>query len=60
MDINRFNWMLALILIVAPVAVVGLLKLVSRKRGGSSGWGGMLFIGLCWLIAMLAILDRVR
>ncbi|HZV38031.1 MAG TPA: hypothetical protein VFF96_04705 [Pseudoxanthomonas sp.] len=62
MDINRIDWWPALILIVVPVALVGVLKLLPRKRRNAvgSGWGGTLLIAMCWLVAMWVILDHVR
>lgn len=62
MDINRIDWLPVLILIAAPVALVGILKLLARKRGNvvGSGWGGTLLITLCWLVAMWVIVDRIR
>ncbi len=62
MDINRIDWWPALILIVVPVALVGILKLLPRKRRNAvgSGWGGTLLIAMCWLVAMWVILDHVR
>ena len=61
MDINRFTWALVLVLIVAPIVVVGILRFFLRKRGGlGSGWGGALFVTLCWVVALLAILAQVH
>ena len=62
MDINRIDWWPALILIVVPVALVGILKLLPRKSRNAvgSGWGGTLLIAMCWLVAMWVILDHVR
>lgn len=61
MDIKVLTWTLVLVLFAAPVLLVAVLKAVNRKRGGGggSGWGGVLFISLCWIVAVLAIFSRV-
>lgn len=60
MNVNHFSWTLLLILIVFPVAVIGLLDWCYRKRGGvDKGWGGALMVGLCLITGLVIILKRV-
>ena len=60
MDVTHFSWTLLLVLIVLPIAAIGLLNWCYRKRGGvSSSWGGALMVSLCLLVGLLVILKKV-
>ncbi|MFT3755309.1 MAG: glycosyl transferase [Pseudoxanthomonas sp.] len=61
MNITHFGWPLILLLLVVPVALIGTLKLLMRKRGGfDANWGGAVLVVLCWLVAIGAVLLQVR
>lgn len=60
MDGKALHWGLIVLLLVVPMLLVAVLKLVFRRRGGiESGWGGMLLVGLCWITALILIVNRV-
>jgi hypothetical protein len=60
LDVNHFSWTLLLVLIILPIAVIGLLNWFYRKRGGiDKGWGGALLVSLCLLVGLLVILKKV-
>ena len=60
MDGKVLHWGLVVLLLVVPMSVVALLKVLLRGRGGGEpGWGGMLLIGLCWVTALMLIVNRV-
>lgn len=51
-------WIFMLAIVVSVVASA-LLKWLYRKRGGvATGWGGALFIGLCWIATLALIIYR--
>jgi hypothetical protein len=59
MSSNQFLLLLGLLLAV-PVVVVAVLNWSFRSQGGiAKGWGGALFIGLCWIATVALILQRV-
>lgn len=61
MDINVVPWSLILLIAIPPVLLVGLLKLIYRKRGGAEkGWGPALLITLCWVAALAIIYRQVN
>ncbi|MQU09650.1 hypothetical protein [Pseudomonas helleri] len=61
MTMNESGWRLILVLLALPVLAVGLLNVAFRKRGGiGKGWGGVVFVGLAGLVALLAILEKIR
>ncbi|MCD9007101.1 hypothetical protein LDO31_12820 [Luteimonas sp. XNQY3] len=54
-------WKLILVLMVFPLLAVGLLNLIFRKRGGiEKHWGGVLFVLLAGIVAVLIVFDKVR
>ena len=54
-------WKILLALLLLPLATVGLLNLALRRRGGVGlAWGGVLFVAMAALVAVLLILDKVR
>jgi hypothetical protein len=54
-------WKILLALVLVPLATVGLLNLALRRRGGvGMAWGGVLFVLMAALVAVLLILDKVR
>lgn len=56
MDINAVPWSLMLLIFIPPLLLVGLLKLIYRKKGGAEkGWGPALLITLCWVCALVII-----
>ena len=60
LDVTHFSWTLLLVLIVLPIAVIGLFNWFYRKRGGvSSSWGGALMVSLCLLVGLVVILKKV-
>lgn len=51
-------WVILFVVVVSVVAT-GLLRWLYRKRGGmTAGWGGALFVGLCWIAALALIIHR--
>lgn len=51
-------WVIVAVIAVAVVAT-GMLRWLQTKRGGlAAGWGGALFIGLCWIAALVLIVYR--
>lgn len=60
MDRINLYWLLIAALFVFPLAVVGLLKFVLRKRGDlADGWGAALVVLMCWIVALLLIRQQV-
>lgn len=54
-------WKMLLLLVLVPVVSVVLLNLVFRRRGGIGvGWGGVIFVLMAAVMAVLVILDKVR
>lgn len=54
-------WKILLALVVVPLATVGLLNILLRRRGGVGlVWGGVLFVLLAAVVAVLLILEKVR
>jgi len=54
-------WKILLALVVVPLATVGLLNILLRRRGGVGlAWGGVLFVLLAAVVAVLLILEKVR
>jgi len=54
-------WKLLLALVLVPLAAVALLNLAFRRRGGvGMAWGGVTFVLMAALVAVLVILDKVR
>jgi len=54
-------WTLLLVLVLVPLAAVALLNLALRRRGGvAMAWGGVIFVLMAALAAVLVILDKVR
>ena len=52
-------WVIMLVVAVS-VAATGLLRWLYRRRGGlTAGWGGALFVGLCWIAALALIVHRL-
>ena len=57
---THFSWTLLLVLIVLPIAAIGLLHWCYRKRGGvDTSWGGALMVSLCLLVGLVVILGKV-
>ncbi len=47
-------------LLVVPLIAVAALNRIFRKRGGiGGGWGGAIFVGLCWITAVIVILVKI-
>ena len=60
LDVTHFSWTLLLVLIVLPIAAIGLLHWCYRKRGGvDTSWGGALMVSLCLLVGLVVILGKV-
>lgn len=60
MDITQVSWTLLLVLIVLPIALIGLLNWHYRKRGGvDPGLGGALLLSLCLVVGLVTILMKV-
>lgn len=60
MDLSDQTLALVAALIAAPIIVMELLNLLLKKRGGfGKGWGGAVFIGLCWIVAFGVIVTRI-
>ncbi|WP_202840934.1 hypothetical protein [Luteimonas saliphila] len=54
-------WKLLLALVLVPLAAIALLNLALRRRGGvAMVWGGVIFVLMAALVAVLVILDKVR
>ncbi|WP_300620345.1 hypothetical protein [Dokdonella sp.] len=54
------NLWIIIALVPLSVAVTATANWLFRKRGGiATGWGGALFIGLCWVAALALIIQRV-
>lgn len=61
MNPQLLHWLLVAVLLVLPVVVVAALNWSFRKRGGiGKGWGGTLFLSLCWITALFLVFDKVR
>lgn len=46
--------------LAVPLAAVALLNWIFRKRGGfARGWTGAFFIGICWIAALVFIIEKV-
>lgn len=53
------NLWIFIALIAMSVTVTAIANWLYRKRGGIAvGWGGALFIGLCWIAALALIIHR--
>jgi hypothetical protein len=53
-------WRALVALLVVPLAVVGLLNLLLRRRGGVGlTWGGVLFVMMAAVVAVIVILQKV-
>ena len=54
-------WTILVALLVVPLAVVGLLNLLLRRRGGVGlNWGGVLFVMMAAVVAVIVILQKVQ
>ena len=54
-------WTVLLALLVVPLAVVGLLNLLLRRRGGVGlNWGGVLIVMMAAVVAVVVILQKVQ
>jgi hypothetical protein len=54
-------WKILLALLVVPLATVGLLNILLRRRGGVGlAWGGVIFVLMAAVVAVLLILEKVR
>ena len=54
-------WTILVALLVVPLAVVGLLNLLLRRRGGVGlNWGGVLIVMMAAVVAVIVILQKVR
>ena len=54
-------WRALVALLVVPLAVVGLLNLLLRRRGGVGlTWGGVLFVMMAAVVAVIVILQKVQ
>ena len=54
-------WTVLLALLVVPLAVVGLLNLMLRRRGGVGlNWGGVLIVMMAAVVAVIVILQKVQ
>lgn len=54
-------WTILVALLVVPLAVVGLLNLLLRRRGGVGlNWGGVLIVMMAAVVAVIVILQKVQ
>lgn len=54
-------WKILLALVVLPLATVGLLNILLPRRGGVGlAWGGVIFVLMAAVVAVLLILEKVR
>jgi len=54
-------WTVLLALLVVPLAVVGLLNFLLRRRGGVGlNWGGVLIVMMAAVVAVVVILQKVQ
>ena len=54
-------WTILVALLVVPLAVVGLLNLLLRRRGGVGlNWGGVLIVMMAAVVAVIVLLQKVR
>jgi len=46
--------------LAVPLAAMAMLNWAFRNRGGfARGWAGAVFIGICWIAAIVVIIERV-
>ena len=58
---DEFSLTLLALLLGIPVAVAGFSSWRRRRREAvPSGWGGVIFIGLSWLLALVVIVAKIR
>ena len=56
---NEFLVNLSIVLAVS-MAALALLNWMFRKHGGiAKGWAGAVFIGICWIAALVFIIKKV-
>lgn len=59
-DSNQVMVVLGIVLIVFPIVLIAVLNRVFRKGGGiTKGWGGVLFVCLCWIAAMWLVRSKI-
>jgi hypothetical protein len=59
MDIRTTTLIVVVALLAFPVVTIAVLNWIMRKRGGiGSGWGGAMFVALCWITAIGVILSK--
>ena len=45
--------------LAVPIAAMAMLNWALRNRGGfAKGWTGAVFIGICWVAAIVVIINR--
>ena len=60
MDLSNQTLLLLGVLLMTPVVVVAILNLIFHPRNGiARGFGGALFIGLCWVATIGLIIHKV-
>ncbi|MDR3387574.1 MAG: hypothetical protein P4L92_11015 [Rudaea sp.] len=60
MNFSDESLVVLVIALALPMAVLAALNWIFRKRGGvAKGWAGAVFIGICWVAAMVIIIQRV-
>jgi|LNAP01.1.fsa_nt_gb hypothetical protein len=54
-------WKIMLVLMLVPTLSVAALNVIFRKRGGIGvGWGGVIFVLLAGIVALVIVLARLR
>jgi len=60
MDLSNQTLLLLGVLLTTPVVVVAIVNLIFHPRNGIvRGFGGALFIGLCWVATIGLIIQKV-
>lgn len=60
MDLSNQTLLLLGVLLATPVVVVAIVNLIFHPRDGiARGFGGALFIGLCWVATIALIVLKV-
>ncbi len=60
MDLSNQTLLLLVVLLATPVVLVAIINLIFHPRNGlAKGFGGALFIGLCWAATIALIVQKV-